>query len=71
MKHLDAFKDGIIGADHIWMAAIGPDIKSLGILQSDKEFYQAQIAATALTLLNEEPLTFNADAGKAIKEIIR
>lgn len=71
MKHLDAFKDGIIGADHIWMAAIGPDIKSLGILQSDKEFYQAQIAATALTLLNEEPLIFNADAGKAIKEIIK
>ncbi|XQW84142.1 alkaline phosphatase family protein [Thalassotalea piscium] len=71
MKHLDNFKDGIIGANHIWMAALGPDIKKLGVYKNDHEIYQSQIAATALTLLNEKPTAFNEQAGKAIKEIIK
>lgn len=71
MKKLSHFQQGIIGADEIWMAAIGPDIKPLGELKAHKEFKQDQIAATALTILGENPQQFNPQAGKAIKEIIK
>ena len=70
MKKLNKFKDGIVGSDEIWMAAIGPGVKSLGVMKTDKELKQKQIAATALTLLGENPEKFNANAGKPILEVI-
>lgn len=71
MKKLAHFKDGIIGSNHIWMAGIGPDIKSLGIHKTNVELLQTQIAATALSLLNEDPKDFNANAAAPITEIIK
>jgi hypothetical protein len=43
--------DDIKGADHIWLAAIGPDVKPLGELKSKGVIYQNQIAATVAKLL--------------------
>ncbi|RYV00510.1 phosphoglyceromutase [Shewanella sp. OPT22] len=65
------FPEGIIGSEHIWMAAIGPDIKQLGQMKTSRELKQSQIAATALTLLGEKPMKFNPKAAKAIVEIIK
>ncbi|RLV59154.1 phosphoglyceromutase [Parashewanella curva] len=65
------FPQGIVGSEHIWMAAIGPDIKSIGDMPTAKELKQNQIAATALTLLNESFKAFNPKAGKPILEIIK
>ncbi|GLX76783.1 hypothetical protein tinsulaeT_01230 [Thalassotalea insulae] len=70
MKGLKQFKEGVQGSAHIWMAAIGPDIKTKGLLTTEHEIYQKQVAATALTLLGQSPNAFNPDAGAAIKELL-
>ena len=70
MKGLSHFPEGIIGSKHIWFAAIGPDIKPIGLVTSTKEFKQKQFAATALTLLNEDYQAFNANAAAPIEEVI-
>jgi hypothetical protein len=70
MKNLDTFPEGIIGANEIWMAAIGTGIQSLGVLPTAKEVKQDQIAATVLTLLGEDYTLFDAKAGKPIAEIL-
>lgn len=71
MKSLAHFKEGILGSEHIWMAAIGPDINTIGLLKTNSELLQTQIAATALTLLNEDVNEFNPKAAKPIMEIIK
>ncbi|HRH61539.1 MAG TPA: alkaline phosphatase family protein, partial [Chitinophagaceae bacterium] len=47
--------EDIIGADEIWMAALGPDTKALGELNSG-QVYQRQLATTFAALLG---FTFN------------
>lgn len=71
MKSLAHFKQGILGSEHIWMAALGPDIKSQGLVKTDKTLLQTQIAATALRLLNEDPTQFNPKAAPPITEIMK
>ena len=71
LKSLAKFQLGIVGAEHIWLAAIGPDIQSGGLIKTDKELYQKQIAATALTLLNESVTDFNPQAASPIMEIVK
>lgn len=63
------FKDGIVGADQVWMAAIGPGVKARGELQG--EWFSDQIAATALQLLGLDPVTFSAAAGRSIEQLTR
>lgn len=69
MKKLNKFKQGIIGAEQIWMAAIGPGIRASGLIKTPNELKQDQIAATALTILGEDYHEFNPNAGKPILEI--
>lgn len=64
------FPEGIVGSEQIWLAAIGPGIKAQGLLRPEKEPTQAQIAATALTLLGEDPNQFNPKAATPIKELM-
>lgn len=71
MKKLAHFKEGITGSNHIWAAAIGPDINPVGVLKTHSELLQTQIAATALVLLNEDPKSFNSNAAAPITEIIK
>ena len=71
MKSLSNFEHGVVGSAHIWMAAIGPDIKSQGIVKTTQEIQQKQIATTALHLLGENIAEFNVAAGKPIKEIFK
>jgi len=69
MKNLNTFPQGIVGSEHIWFAAIGPNIAAKGEVKTSGELKQKQIAATALTLLGEEPKRFNAKAGKRIEQV--
>ena len=71
MKGLKQFPRGIEGAEHIWFAAIGPDVKNAGEIVIEKEFKQKQVAATALKLLGESPLAFNPEAGAVIEEVLK
>ncbi|GHF91069.1 alkaline phosphatase family protein [Thalassotalea marina] len=71
MKGLKEHKEGVIGSAHIWFAALGPDIKPQGVLKTSQELYQKQVAATALTLLDENVSEFNPKAGKPMLEVIK
>ncbi|MFQ3209233.1 MAG: hypothetical protein ACI9U5_001906 [Colwellia sp.] len=69
MKNLELFPDGIIGSEHIWFAAMGPGVNARGEIKTVAEVKQKQIAATALTLLGENPKSFNPQSGDIIKEV--
>ncbi len=50
-------------AGHIWIAAIGPDIKATGLVKTNTPLYQKQLAATFAKLLG---FTFVPDQGTAL-----
>lgn len=65
------FPNGIVGSDHIWLAAIGPDIKAKGLIKPVSELKQAQVAATILTILGEQSTQINPAMAAPIKEILK
>ena len=69
MKNLKQFPKGIVGSEHIWFAAMGPGVNNIGEVKTSQEVKQNQIAATALTLLGENPKAFNPNIGGIIKEV--
>lgn len=71
MESLSGFINGIVGAGHIWFAAIGPDIKPLGLLKTDLPLSQNQFAATALASLGFDASEYNPQAGKGISQIFK
>lgn len=70
MTALDKFKEGIVGSEHIWFAAIGPNIKSQGLLKTKDELTQSQFAATALALLGIEVSQYDAKAASSLTGVI-
>ena len=66
-----AFPEGIIGSEYIWLAAIGPAIKGRGLIKTKNEFKQAQVAATVLKALGQNPHTINPAMAPAINEILK
>lgn len=59
----------ILSSDKIWMAAIGPGIKPLGVLKKGK-FYQKQIGPTIAALFGKTFYT-GKKIGKPVKEILK
>jgi hypothetical protein len=70
MTALSDFKEGIVGSEHIWFAAMGPNIKSQGLLKTTNEVTQTQFAATALALLGIEVSQYDANAAGVLKGVI-
>ncbi len=66
-----AFPDGIVGSEHIWLAAMGPAIKQTGLVKTDQEFKQAQVAATVLKALGQNPQQINPNMAPAINEVLK
>ncbi|MBB1385127.1 alkaline phosphatase family protein [Pseudoalteromonas sp. SG45-5] len=66
-----AFPEGIIGSEYIWLAAIGPAIKGSGLIKTKNGFKQAQVAATVLKALGQNPYTINPAMAPAINEILK
>ncbi len=66
-----AFPEGIIGSEHIWLAAIGPAIKNNGLMKTKNELKQAQVAATVLKALGQNPHIINPNMAPAINEILK
>ena len=56
----------IANADQIWIAVMGPDTPSTGVIKSDKQYYQNQIANTVAGFLGENYK--ESKAGKPITE---
>ncbi|WP_418608692.1 alkaline phosphatase family protein [Pseudoalteromonas sp. US3C1013] len=67
----DVFPNGIVGSEHIWLAAIGPAIKNNGLIKTKNELKQAQIAATVLKALGQNPNKINPNMAPAINEILK
>ncbi len=68
----DAWRDhgqDVDGAQHIWMAVLGPDTPALGERASGP-VTQAQIAATIASLLGEDWNSRNPKAGAPLREAI-
>jgi hypothetical protein len=61
--------EGTPGSDAIWLAAIGPHIRSNGLIKG--HWTQSQIAATALASLQLDPARLMPQAGSAMKEILQ
>jgi arylsulfatase A-like enzyme len=51
LNGLNKYPDGIIGADQVWFAAMGPDVLNQGQGPSENGHQLNQVAATALKLL--------------------
>jgi hypothetical protein len=67
----DVFPKGIVGSEHIWLAAIGPAIKNNGLIKTKNELKQAQVAATVLKALGQNPHIINPNMAPAINEILK
>lgn len=67
---MSQFKKGIVGAEHTWLAAMGPGIEAQGEIQNEVTWYNDQIAATALVLLGYDPNDFDPDSGEALHMIL-
>ncbi|MCK8124166.1 LTA synthase family protein [Pseudoalteromonas sp. 2CM39R] len=65
------FPNGIVGSEHIWLAAIGPDIKAKGLIKTKNELKQAQVAATVLSVLGINSQQVNPKMAAPIKEILK
>jgi hypothetical protein len=60
----------VAGAEHIWMAVIGPDTKALGERTNTGAVTQAQVAATVAALLGEDWTARSPKAGRAVREVL-
>ncbi len=67
----NTYPEGIVGSEHIWLAAIGPAIKGSGLIKTKNELKQAQIAATVLKALGQNPNEINSNMAPAINEILK
>ena len=65
------FPNGIVGSEHIWLAAIGSDIKATGLIKPKNELKQAQVAATVLNILGVNSQQVNPKMAAPIKEILK
>ncbi|MBH0088572.1 alkaline phosphatase family protein [Pseudoalteromonas sp. NSLLW218] len=67
----NTYPEGIVGSEHIWLAAIGPAIRGRGLIKTKNELKQAQIAATVLKALGQNPNEINSNMAPAISEILK
>lgn len=67
---MSQFKNGIEGAENTWFAAMGPGVKALGSGQLKGDWYNTQVAATALKLLGFDSSDYHAEAGEPITAIL-
>lgn len=68
-KYLAQYQDGIVGSDQIWFAALGPGVAARGVVPTEGERTQSQIAATLLEALGLQAAEFNEAAAPALREI--
>ena len=71
MQNLAHFKQGIVGAEQIWFAGIGPQIAPQGLITASESFTQSQFAATVLSLMGLAPDQYSPDIAAPIKEVLK
>lgn len=71
MRNLVEFEQGIVGSDHVWLAALGPDVAGHGEMRNTSKFWLNQVAATSIEMLGKSPKSYAKNIGKSIKEIMK
>ena len=66
LNGLQQYQDGIPGADQIWLAAMGPDVKKSVGSQHTRSFTLDQVTATAVQLLGFDYQQFATDIGQPL-----
>jgi hypothetical protein len=66
LNGLKQYQDGIPGADQIWLAAMGPDVKKSVGSQQPPYYSLDQVAATAVQLLGFDYLQFATGIGQPL-----
>ena len=71
-EYLSQYKDGIVGSESVWMAAMGPGIPANGLVATgDQCLTSNRIAATSLELLGEDYKLFNPNMGEPMLQFIQ
>jgi hypothetical protein len=72
MLSLAQYADGIVGSEATWMAAIGPDISSNGLIETGDDCLTSnRIAATLLQVLGEDYQNYNPAMGSPLTEMLK
>jgi hypothetical protein len=69
-RSLAQYEQGIVGSDQIWFAALGPGIAARGVISTNGEREQVQIAATLLAALGLSREEFNPSAAAPLTEVL-
>lgn len=69
MNLLAQAPEGVLGSNHIWFAAIGPKIPAKGLLAGT--WQQSQVAATALSSLNQNPIKLMPKANSIMAGVLQ
>ena len=68
---LPSAPQGITGSQYIWLAAIGKDIASGGVVKgTGKPATLAQVAATVLQLLGQQPSEYHSDIAPPMQSVL-
>ena len=68
-RGIEEAPNGVVGSDQIWLAAIGPRIRSTGLIKG--QWTQSQIAATALATLQLDADELMPEADKVMEQLLR
>jgi hypothetical protein len=69
VKSLAQYEQGIVGSDQIWFAALGPGIAARGVLTTQTEREQCQVAATLLHALGLSKDEFDSASCGALPDV--
>lgn len=70
----DAWRDhgqDVDGAEHIWLAMLGPDVPAQGVVRTGPRATQSQVAATVAALLGKDYRSFAPGAGEPLRAWLR
>ncbi|MEJ6476242.1 alkaline phosphatase family protein [Pseudoalteromonas piscicida] len=67
---LEQQPNGIVGSEQIWFAAIGPKITAKGLIIPKQEQTLAQVTATALLLLGQNPDAYSDKIAQPIEGVV-
>lgn len=59
------------GSNEIWAAALGPNVPNLGVVKTDQQLFQSQIAKTVVKMLGHDYSGGKYEAGEVIETMIK
>jgi len=70
LEDKEAYAQGIVGAGHVWLAAMGPAVKARGLLRQGGSWSATQVAATVAEILGHDYNAAQPRAGLPMVELM-